>query len=293
MHRRAKAVDAKTDVPVSKIALIQMCSCVEVARNLRDTADYIQQAAQQGASLAVLPENFASMARESQRRDIAEATGTGPVQDFLSEQARKNSIWLVAGTIPLLDGDDDSADQRPTASCLVFDQRGNLVSRYDKIHLFDVAIPGSEEAYRESAHTRAGSQAICVDTPVGRLGLAVCYDIRFPALFMRLMDQGMEILALPAAFTVATGEAHWEVLLRARAIESLCYVAAAAQGGRHESGRETWGHSMLVDPWGAISGELNREPGVLVAEIDIDELQGIRQRFPVLTHKQADNGENE
>lgn len=291
MHRPAKAVDARSVVLVNKIALIQMRSCTEVARNLRDTANYIKQAAQQGASLAVLPENFASMARESQRRDIAEVTGSGPVQDFLSEQARKNSLWLVAGTIPLLDGDVETADQRPAASCLVFDQRGEQQGRYDKIHLFDVAIPGREEAYRESAHTRGGSQAICVDTPVGRLGLAVCYDIRFPALFMKLMDQGMEVLALPAAFTVATGKAHWEVLLRARAIESLCYVAAAAQGGRHQNGRETWGHSMLVNPWGAIDGELDREPGVLVAEIDIDELQSIRQRFPVLNHTQADNDE--
>ena len=292
MHRPAKAVDATTVGPVSKIALIQMRSCVDVARNLRDTEDYIKKAAQQGAMLAVLPENFALLARESQRRDIAEEPGNGPLQNFLSEQARKNSIWLVAGTIPLLDGNDESPDQRPTASCLVFDQQGNQVSRYDKIHLFDVAIPGREEAYRESAHTRAGSQAICVDTPVGRLGLAVCYDIRFPALFMKLMDQGMEVLVLPAAFTVATGEAHWEILLRARAIESLCYVAAAAQGGSHESGRETWGHSMLVDPWGVIGGELDKEPGVLVGEIDIDELQSIRQRFPVLTHTQTDNGED-
>jgi len=270
---------------MSKIALIQMRSGAKVAANLQDAAAYITQAAALGARLAVLPENFALMASETQRRDIAEAPGAGPLQDFLSEQARNHSIWLVAGTIPLLDNDHESADRPPAASCLVIDAGGNQVARYDKIHLFDVGIPGRAEAYYESAHTRAGGKAVCVDTPVGRLGLAVCYDIRFPALFMRLLDQGMEVLALPAAFTAGTGKAHWEILLRARAIESLCYVAAAAQGGRHENGRETWGHSMLVDPWGATKLETDQEPGVLIAAIDIDELKRIRQRFPVLTQK--------
>lgn len=269
---------------MKKIALIQMRSCAKVANNLRDAARYISKAAAQGASLAVLPENFALMAKESQRRDIAEAPGNGPLRDFLSEQARKNSIWLVAGTIPLFD-DDYLDGYPPAASCLVIDGDGSQVARYDKIHLFDVGIPGREEAYHESSHTHAGSHAVCVDTPIGRLGLAVCYDIRFPGLLLQLLEHGMEVLAVPAAFTARTGKAHWEILLRARAIESLCYVAAAAQGGRHESGRETWGHSMLVDPWGTITGEMDKEPGVLIAEIDIDELQRIRQRFPVLTHK--------
>ncbi|MCH8959084.1 MAG: carbon-nitrogen hydrolase family protein [Proteobacteria bacterium] len=274
---------------MSKIALIQMRSGGKVAANLQDAAAYIAQAAALGAKLAVLPENFALMASETQRLDIAEEPGAGQLQDYLSEQARNNGIWLVAGTIPLLDNDNESADRPPAASCLVIDSDGRQVARYDKIHLFDVGIPGREEAYHESAHTHAGSKAVCVDTPVGRLGLAVCYDIRFPALFMRLMDQGMEVLALPAAFTAGTGEAHWEILLRARAIESLCYVAAAAHGGRHENGRETWGHSMLVDPWGAVNAEMDKEPGVLIAAINIDELKKIRQRFPVLTHGRLDN----
>lgn len=273
---------------MSKIALIQMRSGAKVAANLQVAATCITHAAEQGARLAILPENFALMARESQRREIAEAPGGGPLQDFLAEQARKNAIWLVAGTIPLLGDEHESADRPPAASCLVIDSAGGQVARYDKIHLFDVGIPGREEAYHESDHTRAGSNVCCVDTPVGRLGLAVCYDIRFPALFRQLMDQGMEVLALPAAFTAGTGEAHWEILLRARAIESLCYVAAAAQGGHHENGRETWGHSMLVDPWGAINEEMDKEPGVLIAEIGIDELKSIRQRFPVLTHERLD-----
>ncbi len=270
---------------MSKIALIQMRSGAKIAANLQDAAAYIAQAAALGARLIVLPENFALMASETQRRDIAERPGAGPLQDFLSEQARNNGVWLVAGTIPLLGNDHESADRPPAASCLVIDAGGHQVARYDKIHLFDVGIPGRAEAYHESAHTRAGGKAVCVDTPVGRLGLAVCYDIRFPALFMRLLDQGMEVLALPAAFTAGTGKAHWEILLRARAIESLCYVAAAAQGGRHENGRETWGHSMLVDPWGATKLEMDQEPGVQIAAIDIDELKRIRQRFPVLTQK--------
>ncbi|TDJ12701.1 MAG: carbon-nitrogen hydrolase family protein [Gammaproteobacteria bacterium] len=273
---------------MSKIALIQMRSGAKVAANLQDAAAYITQAAALGARLAVLPENFALMASETQRLDIAEEPGAGQLQDYLSEQARNNGIWLVAGTIPLLDNDNESADRPPAASCLVIDSDGRQVARYDKIHLFDVGIPGREEAYHESAHTRAGDKAVCVDTPVGRLGLAVCYDIRFPALFMQLLDQGMEVLALPAAFTAGTGKVHWEILLRARAIESLCYVAAAAQGGRHENGRESWGHSMLVDPWGAIEGEMDKEPGVLIAAINIGELARVRQRFPVLTHQRLD-----
>ena len=289
MHPSAKVVDAGTVGRMSKIALIQMRSGAKVACNLEDAATYISQAAVQGASLAVLPENFALMAKESQRRDIAEAAGGGSLQNFLAEQARKNSIWLVAGTIPLFVDDDEESP--PTASCLVIDSDGGQVARYDKIYLFDVGIPGREETYHESSHTHAGSQVVCVDTPVGRLGLAVCYDIRFPALFMQLIKQGMEVLALPAAFPAGTGKAHWEILLRARAIESLCYVAAAAQGGRHENGRETWGHSMLVDPWGAINGEMEKDPGVLIADINIGDLESIRQRFPVLTHKRLENQE--
>ncbi len=275
---------------MAEIAVIQMRSGRQVEENLEVAANLIQQAGDQGAAMAILPENFAQMAKESQRRDISERAGDGRLQEFLSAQASRSGIWIVGGTIPLY-SDDDRDDQPPVASCLVIDASGERVARYDKIHLFDVGIPGGEESYRESNHTFPGGQAVCVDTPVGRLGLAVCYDIRFPELFLRLTELGMEVLVLPAAFTSRTGKAHWEVLLRARAIESLCYVAAAAQGGQHENGRETWGHSMLIDPWGEIIAELKTEPGVLVADTDLLALEKIRQRFPALEHRRIDRNE--
>jgi nitrilase len=272
---------------MSILAAIQMVSASDVATNLATAAELLAQAARRGARLAVLPENFALMGRqESDKLAIREREGDGPIQNFLAEQAARHRLWLVGGTIPL----QSSADkQRVRAACLLFDDQGRQVARYDKVHLFDVQLPDGSERYAESATIEPGDRYVVTDTPFGRLGLAVCYDLRFPEQFRALSAQGMDLLALPAAFTAATGAAHWEILLRARAIENQCYVIAAAQGGRHDNGRETFGDSLLVDPWGLILDRLCAGPGVVLGKLDQAFLRDIRQRFPVLEHRLKDH----
>lgn len=264
------------------IAALQMVSGPHIEANLLEAERLIAKAADAGAKLVVLPENFALMGRrEADKVAAREPPGAGPLQDFLAAQASRHQVWLVGGTIPLAVSDD----RRVRASCLLYDDQGHLAARYDKIHLFDVQIVDSAEKYAESATIEPGGPLVVADTPVGRLGLAVCYDLRFPEQFRGMLDQGMELLALPAAFTAITGQAHWEALLRARAIENLCYVVAAAQGGRHANGRDTFGHSMIIDPWGVILEQLPSGPGVVVAEVDRHRLEHIRQQFPALQHR--------
>jgi nitrilase len=268
---------------MSMMAAIQMVSGPSVAENLAAAADLLAQAADRGARLAVLPENFALMGRgEGDKVQVREAEGEGPIQAFLAEQAARHRLWLVGGTIPLRTAADDN---RVRAGCLLFDDRGRQVARYDKVHLFDVQVVGSAEHYAESATIEPGDRYLVADTPLGRLGLAVCYDLRFPEQFRVLVEQGMEILALPAAFTAATGKAHWETLLRARAIENQCYVIASAQGGKHANGRETYGDSLIIDPWGEILDRLSQGPGVALAEFSRERLESVRRQFPVLEHR--------
>jgi predicted amidohydrolase len=263
------------------LAAIQMNSGDDVRVNCRVAGELLERSAAAGATLAVLPENFSGLSGDSTLRvRMAEADGHGPVQDSIAELADRLSLWIVAGTLPIR-GEDPA---RPYASCCVYDDSGERVARYDKIHLFDVDIPGHEENYRESVNTVAGHRPGLLQTPWGRLGLAVCYDLRFPELFRYLCSEGMEILALPSAFTRPTGLAHWEVLIRARAIENLCYVVAAAQTGRHPGGRQTFGHSMICDPWGEVLDEIKEGVGFIIASGDNDRLQQIRQRFPAHTH---------
>ncbi|MDG4554741.1 MAG: carbon-nitrogen hydrolase family protein [Candidatus Competibacter sp.] len=265
------------------MAAIQMVSGPDVAENLAAAAELLAQAAGQGARLAVLPENFALMGRREEEKVAArEAEGEGPIQSFLAEQAARHRLWLVGGTIPLRTAGDA---RRVRAACLLFDDQGRRVARYDKVHLFDVQVVGSRERYAESATIEPGDRYVFAETPLGRLGLAVCYDLRFPEQFRALVERGMEILVLPAAFTAATGQAHWETLLRARAIENQCYVIASAQGGRHANGRETHGDSLIIDPWGAILDRLPRGPGVVLAEFDRERLESVRRQFPVLEHR--------
>jgi deaminated glutathione amidase len=265
-------------------AVIQMTSSPDVAANLAAARGLLERARAQGAVLAALPENFAIMGRkEADKLQAAEQPGEGPIQAFLGHCARELGLWIVGGTIPLRVAGEPG---RIAAASLVFDDRGRSVTRYDKIHLFDVDIPERDERYRESATTVPGCGATVVSTPLGRLGLAVCYDVRFPELFRALQAQGAEVLSLPSAFTAATGRAHWELLVRARAVENLCYVLAPAQGGTHANGRETWGDSMIVDPWGHILGRVAAAgPGLAVAEIDRTLQQELRSRFPALTHR--------
>ncbi len=267
---------------MSIMAAIQMVSGHSVAGNLAEAADLLNQAANRGARLAVLPENFALMGRrETDKLAVQETEGTGQIQDFLAEQAHRHRLWLVGGTVALRCNDGD----RVRAACLLFDDQGRQVARYDKVHLFDVQMIGSRERYAESATIEPGDRYVVADTPFGRLGLAVCYDLRFPEQFRAMADQGMEIMALPAAFTATTGAAHWEILLRARAIENQCYVIAAGQGGQHTNGRETFGDSLLIDPWGLIIDRLMWGPGIVLANLDRTFLEDIRQQFPALEHR--------
>jgi deaminated glutathione amidase len=265
-----------------KVAALQMTSGPDVAANLEQARELLEQAVAQGARLAALPENFSFMGlKDADKRSVAEADGQGAAQDFLAASARRLRLWIVGGTIPLRSGPDG----RVAAASLVYDSDGRRVARYDKIHLFDVDLPGRTESYRESAHVAPGHSAAVIDTPVGRLGLSVCYDVRFPELYRHLSAAGAQLLAVPSAFTSPTGRAHWETLLRARAIENLCYVVAPAQSGFHPSGRETYGDSMIVDFWGRVLQRVPRGRGCAIAEIDLARQAGVRESFPALIHR--------
>jgi len=270
---------------MSRVAAVQMVSGDDVAANLETAARLLSRAQQAGAVLAVLPENFALMsAREAEKLEVAEAEGQGPIQEFLATTARRLRLWIVAGTVPL-----QADGRRVYAASLVYGDDGRQRARYDKMHLFDVELPGTEgaaERYRESATIAPGDdRTVVVETPAGRLGMTVCYDLRFPELYRRLGAAGAELLAVPSAFTARTGEAHWLSLLRARAIENQCYVVAPNQGGAHPGGRRTWGHSVIIDPWGQCLAECENGEGVIVAALPRDRLLNLRQSFPVLQHR--------
>ncbi len=259
-----------------------MASGPNVNANLIEAGRLISMAVDAGAELVVLPENFALIGMtELEKVRVREKDGEGLIQDFLSDTAAKHNVWLVGGTIPL----EANADGKVRGSCLLLDNKGKRVARYDKIHLFDVSLPETGENYNESETIEHGTEVVVTDTPFGRLGLAVCYDLRFPELFRKMADQGVQIIALPSAFTAITGKAHWEILVRARAIENMCYVAASAQGGYHVSGRETYGDSMIVNPWGVVIDRLAHGSGFVIANVDLDYMASIRRNFPVLDHR--------
>ncbi len=267
---------------MSQLAAIQMSSGPNIQANLDEAARLISQAASQGAELIVLPENFSQMPMsDNERVENAEAIGDGKVQTFLSVQAKKNNSWIVGGTIPIKSDEVGKA----YSSSLLYNSQGEQVARYDKIHMFDVLIEENNETYNESATTVAGDEVIVIDTPLGKLGLSVCYDLRFPELYRTMIDQGMEICAIPAAFTAFTGQSHWEPLIRARAIENQCYIIASAQGGYHVNNRQTYGHSMIVNPWGNILGNVGTGPGVVITEMDRAVLETTRSKFQVLNHR--------
>jgi predicted amidohydrolase len=265
------------------VAAIQMTSSHIVADNLTAAGDLLREAKDLGCDIACLPENFSFIGlRDADKLQVAEPDGAGPVQSFLSDTARQLKMWILGGTI-VIRGD---TGRRVANSSLLIDAAGKRVARYDKIHLFDVTIPGRDEQYRESIHVTPGRELVIADTPVGKLGLSVCYDMRFPELYRELVSKGAEWLAMPAAFTVPTGRAHWETLLRARAIENLCYVVAPAQTGTHTSGRETYGDSLIVDYWGQVVSRLAKGTGVITAEIDLAKEAETRARFPALDNRQ-------
>jgi len=265
-----------------RVAAIQMTSGPDIDANLEAAGRFLGDAARLGAVLAALPENFAFMGLDSgDKRAIAEPDGSGKIQNFLADTARRLKIWVVGGTVPLR----QDVNGRVSASCLVYKSDGQRAARYDKIHLFDVDVPDSPESHRESAHTVPGRDARLVETPAGKLGLAVCYDMRFPELFRVLSRQGAEVFVVPSAFTVPTGRAHWEALLRARAIENLCALIAPAQWGVHPSGRETFGDSMIIDHWGKVLARMPTGTGCVVADLDTAARMNARTRFPALEHR--------
>ena len=298
-----------------KAAAVQMTSTRDVQANLREAGRLCGEAAERGARLVVLPENFSFLgATDSDRVAAIERSGDGPAQQFLAETAESLGIWIVGGTIPIRDGGD-----RASSRSLLVGPDGRVAAHYDKIHLFDVDIPGRAttardggsaanagegmdargratqgavagsdlrpERYSESATTLSGTRVVAAKTPVARIGMTVCYDIRFPALFHRLSVLGTDVVVVPAAFTVPTGEVHWLPLLQARAIESLVFVVAAGQWGEHAGGRKTYGHSLILGPWGELLAELPAGPGVVCADLDMIRLAELRQRFPTVSHR--------
>ena len=264
-----------------KIAALQTVSGPDVAANLAVADELISEATARGAQMVALPEYFALMSSdETARVRACEHEGRGPVQDFLSEAAARYGVWIVGGTLPL----PADVPNKTRNAVLVFDDQGNRVARYDKIHLFGFKYDG--EHYDEASSIEPGAQVVCFDSPAGRVGLAVCYDLRFPELF-RAMGK-VDLIVLPAAFTHTTGQAHWETLLRARAIENQCYLVAAAQGGLHPYGRRTWGHSMIIDPWGDILACRPEGAGVVVADLDPTRLDVVRRCLPALNHRRPE-----
>lgn len=260
-----------------KVAAVQMCSSNILEENLKSAEILIEEAAIHGAELVVLPEMFPIIGKTSEEKlKIKENYGSGKIQNFLSKKAEKNNIWIIGGTIPI-----HFSNEKIKAACIVYNNKGNVVCRYDKIHLFDANIAFGE-SYKESETTEAGNKLAVVDTPVGKVGLSVCYDIRFPIMFSHLFDKGAEIITIPSAFTEKTGKAHWHILARSRAIENFCYVIGACQSGTHIGGRKTYGHTLIVDPWGCILSEkLDTNQGVIYAEIDLENLYKIRNSMPI------------
>ena len=261
-----------------KIAAVQMISGPEVGPNLDTSGRRIAEAAAAGARLVALPEYFPLIGATDEARLAARETpGAGPIQEFLAAAAARHGVWLVGGSIPLAGSDP----AKLLNSCLVFDDRGRQVARYDKIHLFD--FTKGAERYDEAATIEPGKEVVVLDTPAGRVGLAICYDLRFPELF-RAMGP-LDLIVLPAAFTDTTGKAHWEILLRARAVENQCYLLASAQGGRHPGGRMTHGNSMIIDPWGKILARIDKGEGVIVAAVDAARIDDVRASLPALKHR--------
>ena len=270
-------VSGRANDPVC-VAAIQMVAGTSIPSNLEEASRLIEMAASRGAKLAALPEYFFLMgANESDKVEASEEDGSGPIQEFLSATAKRLGIWLIGGSVPLISSRPDKVRN----SCLVYDDTGNRMARYDKIHLFGLEL-GSEH-YSEEKTIEAGNKVVSFESPFGRIGLSICYDLRFPELY-RSMGR-VDIILAPAAFTAITGKAHWETLIRARAIENLAYVIAPAQGGHHVNGRETHGDSMIVDPWGVVLDRLPRGAGIVIANINPEYQSSLRKSLPALNHR--------
>ncbi len=265
---------------MNKIAAIQLNSNDCIQENFQKITYWVEEAVKAGAAVVLLPENALYMAeKQGESKTIAEPLGQGEVQADLANLAKQHGVWLLVGAFPTIEHGE------VFQTLLVYDNNGDLVEHYHKRHLFNVTLPDTNESYRESDAFSSGEMYKVVDTPVGKIGLAICYDLRFPEQFRELVSMGAEIFVLPAAFTYATGKAHWEVLLRSRAIENLCYVVASGQVGKHPCQRETWGHSMIVNPWGEIQSQLPTGEGFVISTVDLDAQKHQRTVFPALEHR--------
>lgn len=268
---------------MAKVAIAQMVSGELLEANLSVVQQLAKEAFEASAKLLLLPENFAMLDSKALVRLARSEEQNKTIQNFLSDLSLQYGLWIIAGSVPLL----SPCAEKVFASCLVFNDVGARVERYDKVHLFDVDVPDEHNCYRESDFIEPGSQLITVATPIGKVGLSICYDLRFPEQYQRLREMGAEIFVVPSAFTYATGEAHWEVLLRARAIETQCFVLAANQGGQHTKTRQSWGHSMVVNPWGEVIAE-KRKPGagLVFADLDLADVHNKREKMPVMQHRE-------
>jgi nitrilase len=279
--KKSSAMTSDSPRQVSRVAAIQMASGPNVSANLAETARLIAMAAKQGAKLIALPEFFAFMGvKDTDKLSIREKEGDGPIQSFLANTAKKHNVWLIGGSVPLT----ASVPNKVRNSCLVYNDLGQRVARYDKIHLFGLNL--GTERYQEENTIEPGNQVVTFDSPFGRIGLSICYDLRFPELYRAMSN--VDLIVIPSAFTATTGKAHFETLVRARAIENLAYVIAPAQGGYHLSGRETHGDTMIVDPWGVVLDRLPRGSGIVMASINTDYQQHLRNSLPALSHRTLD-----
>ena len=263
---------------MDNVGIVQMTSGPEPLKNLAFIDQQLKRLSESGVKLVLTPENCIVFGSKSDYRLHAEELGSGLIQSTLADLARKYKLWLVIGSLPI------RHEEKITTTSLVYNSEGKIVAHYDKLHLFDVDVDDQHGSYRESETSSAGERVAVVDTPVGKLGLTICYDLRFPHLFSELRKKGAQIISVPAAFTATTGEAHWEVLLRARAIETQCWILAAAQTGKHPCGRETWGHSMIVNPWGRIIQQINGEAGTIKGMIEEGILNSVRLNMPMQSH---------
>lgn len=274
--------ESRSPLSPVRVAAVQMNSGNDLNENLELADRLLAEAAADGCVLAVLPENFPFIGTHAKDKlQYAEELGVGPIQEFLGRAARKNNLWIVSGSIPLRSPVAD----RCYGATLVVDADGDTKSCYRKIHLFDVDVPDHDESYRESASLTPGDEPVVQNTPAGCLGLSICYDLRFPELYRKLVEMGAVVLSVPAAFSFVTGKSHWHALLRARAIENLAYVIAPGQFGQHSDGRTTYGHSLIIDPWGRILAEAAVGDCVITADLDPSLPQKLRREFPALSHR--------
>ncbi|MFH0223352.1 carbon-nitrogen hydrolase family protein [Vibrio furnissii] len=268
---------------MERVGIIQMTSGPQVADNLAFIAKHANRLAMQGARWIVTPENAVVFGNRNDYHQHAEPMGNGPIQRELAQIARENGVWLLVGSMPI------ARAHGVTTTSILFNPQGEPAAHYDKLHMFDVDVADSHQRYRESETFTPGDALTVVPTPMGSLGLSICYDVRFPHLYSQLRRLGAQILVVPAAFTAVTGRAHWEVLLRARAIETQCWVVAVGQGGHHVCGRETWGHSMVISPWGDIVASLEQPAATLIADIDLHQVEQVRLTMPIMAHTRFDN----